>query len=1303
MLQMLLATSFAQTKDPETKDPENAQADPTESEETMHQETSNKNKANKDSTKTQEPEAEGSDQQETSSETEEIKDDDLSQSNDNNQSIHTEQEGQTEQDEPIRNEDNQIVEEQEDTKTDQDSKPASDEQAETENNGNSQSNHTEQEDKVECNFGIVNRFYNFVANFNQANILNVLDASASQEDFAGGVAKPAIFEHPSSAGDSRIEYTVELPTIEDNEKLIFYSFIGLRDGIDFDYPATKPDGVHFAIEIDNEKVCHSFTLTCEWKENNVDLTRFAGGTRKIALITNAGESNDASYDWALWGEPQLIKLTPQDLLIDRNEKEPRLRRGIASITVTDVTIDQETITETLETKFVFEQDLLATNAVKQIQEQITHGKTLVHISLFVDQPILEINILGTQQALITANKHFEVQCQVKNVGLAPITRANEASIGINKLKLKRGRSVQHIKNLGSGEEVILKWEIRKFSRPSLAKMGISLRYKTPGEKINFAGEKTIIIHTDIPEIPKKVIERVHTFNHDEHLVLGNGNFRAVFVKGTQGFEYILFYVAQDKEYQQVAVSNVISEISYCDEAKTSQSVKITPKVYSISGNSNGESILTFSDQIKDNDGAIWSYEFNFSTTENTSRLKTSYKVNSNQNRNLTVFRGPNLYIGENTFGSKKSFAIFPGLEFLEGEEASSSTRDAAPPINNRLVPHPYKITMPLMAIEHKKALIGLIWDPLQKWDGEHQTLSASFASPNWHDNQNNHLMGLFIPTPMEWLNENNLQASKPYNLLPNQDLNIKAEILLDGKASGLKAIDHWLDAYSIPEPPEQPRNDQEILELSRHSFMHSVWDEESKRSRHCVDWPPLNTPGFATLLWYDYLVTSNNDAKQRVLEIAQNTIEESGIGGLVSEAGCHILKWEFPFYFGHIELAIDQIKKVIDNLIEAQGKDGSWCFHPTTDRTKTLGNTGDSVLGTEAISAFKLLKFARITNDHDSLQAGLKALKFMAKFMVPRGAQGWECPIHQPDILAAAYGVAAYLEAYEITNNRRFLNQAEYWANTGLLFIYSWRLPDRPGMYGASIPVFGTSFHTHSWFGVPVQWCGLVYAYYLQRLARKSQQKDWEKIAESITISAAYQQWTDGDLKGTYPDGFYNHFTEGKGPHLNPENIMANLYALRDLDPDISTAIIRRKNRRVHISSGAKIENKQWRQSGQLNYRLRYVQHETSYTIIIGLGAAPSTVKAANEELPLADSLDHSSCWLYRPEKEMLLVKYTHSKNSVDFEITPVGRNEPENNADNNEDQPDKITQTPAEDKKGERPELPADFIEDTSSNSEDK
>ena len=75
--------------------------------------------------------------------------------------------------------------------------------------------------------------------------------------------------------------------------------------------------------------------------------------------------------------------------------------------------------------------------------------------------------------------------------------------------------------------------------------------------------------------------------------------------------------------------------------------------------------------------------------------------------------------------------------------------------------------------------------------------------------------------------------------------------------------------------------------------------------------------------------------------------------------------------------------------------------------------------------------------------------------------------MYQPDVLAAAHAIGAYVEAYELTAEKEHLKRATYWAETALPFLYHWHLPDRPGMQFASIPVFGTSFYTHSWFGVP--------------------------------------------------------------------------------------------------------------------------------------------------------------------------------------------------------------------------------------------
>ena len=178
-LQMLLATSFVQTEDSE-----NSQKDSTESEKPMNQEVpkEERTEADIDNTKTNELEVEGSDRQETSSEKRKKRDDDLSQSEDSSQPIHAEQTDEAKQDELTQGKDDKAIERQDNTKTDHGSGLKSDEHFEEEN---VEEEISESENQVECSFGIANRFYNFVENFNQANISNVSEASANQEDYAG--------------------------------------------------------------------------------------------------------------------------------------------------------------------------------------------------------------------------------------------------------------------------------------------------------------------------------------------------------------------------------------------------------------------------------------------------------------------------------------------------------------------------------------------------------------------------------------------------------------------------------------------------------------------------------------------------------------------------------------------------------------------------------------------------------------------------------------------------------------------------------------------------------------------------------------------------------------------------------------------------------------------------------------------------------------------------------------------------------------------------------------------------------------
>ena len=1145
--------------------------------------------------------------------------------------------------------------------------------------------------------GIIEEIYDFVEMFEQGTVSGTEQASASGTDSSGGVVKPAIFEHPTPTETARIDYTLSLPDTNDTEKLFLHFSIGLRDGVAFDDEERTPGGVKFSIEIIDlpstgleatpERCFESVSTECRWTEKSIDLTHYAGKEIVVSFLTECNVEGNSNYAWALWGKPQLRKLKQTSLRKAKRDKEPEVRCGIAILHFSNDATQLQEFSQSTSTAVSALTDILLES--HELEE------APVKISIYAAQPNLEIVSVGTTAAVVAAGEDFEVQCTLRNIGSAPLGKADTARISINGVKLRRGRPRHTVKEIEPGEETSIFWIARRLSNPTVVPISVSLKCQTSAGEERQTVQGSVAIRPAPPKFATKVVKELHTYTQDGSVVIGNRHLRIVFVRGTEAtsktenedsfdkkaadsFAYYVLFVAKGGHYQQVATSPVLSEVTYLDASQNRQTLRLAPTVYQLSGNNKGESIIRLSGSNTDVDGVEWAYEMQWVLAERATRVKTEYQLQTDGNRELLAFQGPMLYAGQGRNREKKTAALFPGLEFLENDERSSSARDAAPPLDNRLVPHPYKITVPVMAVEMQKSLVGIVWNPLDTWDGENQMLSTIFASPNWYQSQKNHILGVFLPTIPAWVQENQVEASIPYPLMSSRPLSIKSEIIVDGNASILDAVAHWNDAYGTPKSLPPPRSDEEEVLLSRHGFMHTTWDEDTRKSRHCVDWAAQNEPGFGTLLWYDYLATKDEQVKERVQEIAKNTIDEFGAGGLAARGSCHILRWEFPFYIGNVDAALTYMEEEMQQRIASQESDGSWRWHSTNERTAALGEPGEAVLGTCAESAQLLLKHARITGNKTSREAGLKALEFIQQFSVPRGAQMWECPMYQPDVLAAAHAIGAYVEAYELTSEKEHLKRATYWAETALPFLYHWHLSDRPGMQFASIPVFGTSFHTHPWFGVPVQWNGLVLAYHLQRLNQHTEDEKWHQVAEGITISAMHQQWDDGELKGTYPDGFYGFCTEGKGPHLNPEDIMVNVYTLRGLDPGIKTVI----TGEIRVSSGARVEELALT-NGQLNWQLGYADNETSYSLIVGCGRAPQALRARYEltsppddaptdtdtsaedsepvngsnryaeiEVPAVQSFeDIESGWLYIEDKDAILVKYLHANTDVQFKL----------------------------------------------------
>ncbi|HZO83954.1 MAG TPA: hypothetical protein VFC26_01995, partial [Verrucomicrobiae bacterium] len=513
--------------------------------------------------------------------------------------------------------------------------------------------------------------------------------------------------------------------------------------------------------------------------------------------------------------------------------------------------------------------------------------------------------------------------------------------------------------------------------------------------------------------------------------------------------------------------------------------------------------------------------------------------------------------------------------------------------------------------ENPQHTVSLHWSP--------DNISAQFASPNFDEHMDNHRLALFTT------NATSLDAT-----------------LVVAEGPVLIAVREWLrDNGGLPKPNPWPRSFHEELDLCRIGFLKTVSDEKGEKFRHCIGWGASHSPGFAALLWLDSRIATNRDSAARVESVAPK------MGSWVSQANCHIMQWEFPFLYGRLAESLAELDGLITGLIRSQRPDGGWVYEPANKEQADLGRAGDSVLGTCANRASSLLRYARITGDRPAFEAGEKALRFMEMFRVPRGGQTWECPMYEPDILAAAYAIRAYHDAYRITGDKRWLRHAVYWAETGVPFNYLWSLPDKPMMLGASIPVFGSTFYTHSWLGMPVQWCGLVYAYHVFHLAEELDRTplsltlnfspaDWKRTVELITVSAMYQQFADGDKIGAYPDSI-TRFEQRNPAFLNPEDILVNVLALKGHDPDIKTTRVQS----AVISSAADIHNVRI-DGDRLQFDLKWFQNESSHTLI--KSDKPASIRVNGAELD-------QSAWKWDEKHHRTYLTIKHSTPHMRIEL----------------------------------------------------
>ncbi len=720
----------------------------------------------------------------------------------------------------------------------------------------------------------------------------------------------------------------------------------------------------------------------------------------------------------------------------------------------------------------------------------------------------------------------------------------------------------------------------------------------------------------------------------QEAVIENPHIRLAFPLTEQG--YGMFTIqCWDGSWKDMGISMPIGHALYLDDHGKERLILLIPDSCDFGATQSG-AWLALTGSVIDGDGVIWAADYRFDLGHASPFVGLAFSVKTSRERLLLRLSSPQILAGEGSFAADRDAGLFCGLEYLLAGERSSGTDFAWPPVNLRVVPHPLKVTIPLMVVEHDQASIALSWDPLEKWDGVNAMMSAKYVSPNWIHDQKNHMMALFVPTIPEWVSENQDKAFRPYNLTGS--VTMRSEIFAQAGVDAVGVVLWWLDEHGIPEPPEQPRSFLETTDLNTLCYKDICWVPAAKAWKHTH----LNDPGWifydpmvALSLWHYSALTTNHTLRDEIREQVLEALAATGGWGVDLDLALHL---------GEMDKALTAGYGLVQSLADSQSNDGSWPFTPNKQQEQ-LGRPGDTSSGWTASKARVLLKFGRITGDATAIQAGLKALEYLDGQTRPEGAQTWELQLHVPDVLASAYVTECYLEAFRITGHPRYLDRAKYWAATGLPFIYLWNPPDRPIMIYGSIPVFGATWYTGAWFGVIVQWNGLDYAYRLYDLSKYDDSLPWMALAEGITICGMQMQRYPGgpheEVAGMYPDAY--SAVKGTDQYyfdINPRYISLCAFALMGHDQTAQTEMIRFDEQTIHVSTVGKLGAPTWHDDS-LEFQVEYAPGDTSYALIGGV-SRPSRITING--LVLDETSDLSAAaqgWSYRTEG-ILVFKMIH-------------------------------------------------------------
>jgi hypothetical protein len=491
-------------------------------------------------------------------------------------------------------------------------------------------------------------------------------------------------------------------------------------------------------------------------------------------------------------------------------------------------------------------------------------------------------------------------------------------------------------------------------------------------------------------------------------------------------------------------------------------------------------------------------------------LYLSYRLVSKANQYARYVRGPWLKVGEETFGAVKTDAILPGVEWLVGDEWSSGTEWFKDPWAMRWGPHPNKVAAPVMAVSHEGTGIGLAWAPNRWTTGwfnyRRHRPQPVFASPNFMDRRNNHLLGLMAPDVEIEALENQVYMEPPLELHLEQRVQFDAEVfLVDGDS--LDVIVDWVHRHGLPEPPTPRWPLPEALDRIAAAYNAPLWHEG--RGFGTEQSPVYIRP--VPPVFADRYIAAN-PASQLAREL------KAKVDWCRQQPDCPT------------EPSREELLRHGQELMGWQQADGSFPFDPhgrhyrkddfvvATTYLEPMGLAGDTALDITVLPALELLQLADQPGEAAFREAARKALDYCLPMQRPEGGDFWETPLHAPNLLAAGHAAVAYHLGYRAFGDERYQRKAIHWIRSLLPFTHLWEPAHVKMLYNTKPCLCSSDWYFANWVRDHVQWEVLETFALSLRLgidwAAIDPDIDWNRYHLGITVAAL--RWMLDHQDGTW-------------------------------------------------------------------------------------------------------------------------------------------------------------------------------------------